>query len=470
MLPRSTPEKQGISLSAIYDFIDDINKNVNELHSFMLLRNSRVIAEGWWDPYGPEIPHMLFSLSKSFTSTAIGMAIHEGLLADDDSVLSFFPDESPDEPGDNLKAMKIRHLLSMTTGHEKDPTGIVRDSKDWVRTFLSLPPERRPGTFFCYNTAATYMLSAILQKITGVKLIDYLRPRLFKPLNITGSKWESCPMGINTGGFGLSVKTEDIAKFGQLYLNNGVWMGQRLISEDWVYDATSKHISNGDDPDSDWEQGYGYQFWCCRHNAYRGDGAFGQYCVVIQDEDVVLAITAGLGDMQNVLNKVWQHLLPALQSSALPPDDIAVKKLTAFTNNLCHNAPKGILTATGIVSGKKIIFKANDHKITGMKFDICDGQIKMTIYKGKREQIINCGVEKWIYSKITLPLGGKKLNVAASGCFKTDETLQITLRYYETPFYQTFTCKFSETGADLEIKTNVQFGDNKPIEFSGSFE
>jgi CubicO group peptidase (beta-lactamase class C family) len=471
-LPRSTPEEQGISSTAIYDFVDDINKNISELHSFMLLRNGKVIAEGWWNPHGPQIPHMLFSLSKSFTSTAIGMAVHEGLLSDDDNVLSFFPDEAPDEPDDNLKAMKVRHLLSMSTGHEKDPTGIVRDSKDWVRTFLSVPPERWPGTFFCYNTAATYMLSAILQKITGVKLIDYLRPRLFKPLNITGAKWESCPKGINTGGFGLSIKTEDIAKFGQLYMNYGVWNGQRLIAEEWINEATSSHISNGDNPESDWAQGYGYQFWRCRHNAYRGDGAFGQYCVVMPDHDAVLAITAGLSDMQNVLNKVWQYLLPAMHSYRMPADITAVKKLTSYTDNLSHDTPKGNLDnlANGFMMGKKVLFNTNEHKITGIKFNFVDGNINMTIYKGKREQIINCGIGKWAYSRINSLLNDKMLNVAAGGCLKTNDTLQVILRYYETPFYQTITCKFSETSADMEIKMNVQFGDNNPVKFSGSFE
>lgn len=471
-LPRSTPEEQGISSAVIYAFVDDINKNVSELHSFMLLWHGNVIAEGWWDPHGPQIPHMLFSLSKSFTSTAIGMAVHEGLLSVDDHVLSFFPDESPAEPDENLKAMKVRHLLSMSTGHEKDPSGFVRSNKDWVKTFLSEKVERVPGTFFVYNTAATYMLSAILQKITGVKLIDYLRPRLFIPLNITGAKWESCPKGINTGGFGLSVKTEDIAKFGQLYLDKGMWNGQRLIAEEWITEATSSHIANGDNPESDWAQGYGYQFWRCRHNAYRGDGAFGQYCVVMPDQDAVLAITAGLGDMQNVLNKVWQYLLPAMQSSPFPSDNIAVKKLTSYTAKLSHNAPKSkkdCLTAN-IASGKKVVFKANKYKIAGMKFDINDGSINMTIYKGKREQIINCGIGKWAYSRINSLLNGKMLNVAAAGCLKANGTLQITLRYYETPFYQTIKCRFNETGANVEIMTNVQFGDNKPVKFSGSFE
>jgi hypothetical protein len=190
------------------------------------------------------------------------------------------------------------------------------------------------------------------------------------------------------------------------------------------------------------------------------------------DQDAVLAITSGLGDMQVVLNKVWQYLLPAMQSSPLPADKAAVKKLTSYTANLCHNTPKGKLNnwATGIASGKKVVLKANEHKITGIKFDFVDGNIEMTLYKGKRESTIICGPEKWVYSRISSPLNGKMLNVAAAGCLKTNDTLQIILRYYETPFYQTVTCKFSETGADVKIKTNVQFGVNETVKLSGKFK
>ena len=167
---------------------------------------------------------MLFSLSKSFTSTAVGMAVAEGRLSVDDPVLSFFPDEAPRKPGENLAAMRVRHLLAMSTGHDQDTTEHLYRRRDgnWARAFLARPVAHAPGTHFLYNTGATYMLSAIVQKVTGQTLLEYLRPRLFEPLGIEGATWETCPRGVNTGGFGLSVKTEDIARFGQLYLQRGV--------------------------------------------------------------------------------------------------------------------------------------------------------------------------------------------------------------------------------------------------------
>ena len=296
-LPRSTPESQGISSSAILTFVEAVQDQIHEFHSFMLMRHGQVVAEGWWSPYAPEKQHMLFSLSKSFTSSAIGLAVGEGRLSIDDRVLSFFPEDAPAEISPNLAAMRVRHLLSMSTGNADDTMLPLhqREDGDWVKAFLACPVEYEPGTHFLYNTGASFMLSAIIQKITGMKLIDYLTPRLFEPLGIEGAWWEELPKGINTGGFGLNVKTEDIACFGQTYLQKGKWNGKQILSEAWVELASSKHISNGSDPERDWEQGYGFQFWRCRHNAYRGDGAFGQYCIVMPDQDAVLAITSGVG-------------------------------------------------------------------------------------------------------------------------------------------------------------------------------
>ena len=175
----------------------------------------------------------------------------------------------------------------------------------------------KPGTHFLYNTPATYMLSAIVQKVTGITVLDYLRPRLFEPLGIENPQWDTSPQGISLGGYGLSVRTEDIARFGQLYLQKGVWMGKRLVPSAWIDAATTRQTSSGSNPTSDWEQGYGYQFWRSRHGLYRGDGAFGQFCIVMPEQDAVVAITSGGRDMQAVMNLVWEKLLPALQVSAV---------------------------------------------------------------------------------------------------------------------------------------------------------
>jgi len=281
-----------------------------DVHSVMVLHHGRVVAEKWYSEGAPDRPHILNSVSKSFTATAVGFAVAEGLFALDDKVTSFFPDKVPAEHSPLLDEMTVRHLLTMSTGQPKEPP---RTGTDWIADFMAAEVTDAPGAVFRYNSMATFMLSAIVQKTSGEKLADYLAPRLFAPLAITGYRWNESPDGINTGGWGLYVKTEDMAKFGQLFLQNGVWNGSRLLPEGWVEEASTRKISNGDDPASDWAQGYCYQMWRCRHGAYRADGANGQFIVVMPEHDAVVAITADLGDMQAELNMVWDTILPALK-------------------------------------------------------------------------------------------------------------------------------------------------------------
>ena len=314
-LPRSSPESQGITSAAIREFVEAVDKNVISMHSFMIVRHGQVVAEGWWKPQTPETQHVMHSLSKSFTSTAVGLAIAEGKLSLDDEVLKFYPDLAPREPSKNLQAMRVRDLLTMSSGQQTE----AKFTKDtpWVQTFLAQPVPFKPGTHFLYNTPGAYMLSAIVQKVTGQTVLDYLNSRLFEPLGIEHPKWNTSPQGISQGGFGLFLRTEDVAKFGQLYLQHGKWRGKQLIPASWVELATSRQMSNGSNPTSDWNQGYGFQFWRCRHGAFRGDGAEGQFCVVMPEQDAVVAITAHTGNMQAELNFVWDKLFPALQGQAL---------------------------------------------------------------------------------------------------------------------------------------------------------
>jgi CubicO group peptidase (beta-lactamase class C family) len=460
-LPHSAPEAQGVSSAALLEFIEAADTTIHEMHSFMLLRHGQVLAECWWKPYAPELPHMLFSLSKSFTSTAIGLAVAEGRLTLDDHVLSFFPKDAPAEVSENLAAMCVRHLLSMSCGHHTDSMGRMwkRYRKNWVKGFLSLPVEHAPGTFWVYNTGATYMLSAILQKATGMKLLDYLQPRLFEPLGIQGASWETSPQGINMGGFGLSVKTEDIARFGQLYLQKGVWNGQRILSEAWVEAASSRQQDNGNVPESDWSQGYGYQFWRCKHNNYRGDGAFGQYCIVMPELDAVVAITSAVSDMQPTLNLVWDRLLPALGPKALPEDPAAhaalLQKLSGLGLSLVQGQSVSPLAAK--VSGKCFQFEPNPLKLTSITFDFSkpDCQVMIVDANGEHRAVSNsigwqAGTGLW--------MNNQPAASAVSGVWTAEDTYVLTIRFIETPFYNTYQCQFVDHQVKITGSINVSFG------------
>ena len=342
-LPRSTPEAQGVSSAGVRAYLEAADRDVKSMHSFMLVRHGQVVAEAWWKPQTPETAHQLWSLSKSFTSTAVGLAVADGKLKLEDPVLKFFPDEAPAEVSDHLRAMTVKDLLTMTCGHETEVKLSMTDTVPWVRAFLAHPVPHAPGTHFQYNTPGTHMLSAIVRKVTGETVLDYLQPRLFAPLGIDHPEWPASPQGNTIGGWGLKVRTEDIAKFGQLYLQKGQWQGKSLVPAPWVEQASARQVPNAagkKNPDeSDWAQGYGFQFWRCRHGAYRGDGKDGQFCLVLPEQDVVVAITAETGDMQRELNVVWDHLLPALQKGPLPEQPEELAKLKALTARLTVSPP-----------------------------------------------------------------------------------------------------------------------------------
>lgn len=321
-LPRSTPEAEGVSSKGISNYLKAVKESGQDLHSLMILRHGKVIAENWFGEYASDKSHIMHSVSKTFTATALGFAVAENRLKVTDKVISFFPRDLPEKVLPYLAELQVRDLLTMSVGHDTDPTKEIRSQNgSWERMFLSTPIEHKPGTKFVYNSLATYMLSAIVQKVTGEKVIDYLYPRLFRPLGITSAEWLTSPTGINTGGWGLFIKTEDMAKMGQFLLQKGTWNGEQLLPTAWFEEATTAHITQAPSwvkpgtkaKDSDWMQGYGYQLWRSRNNSYRADGADGQFIIVLPDKDAVIVTTAKIGDMQAEINLIWKHLLPAIK-------------------------------------------------------------------------------------------------------------------------------------------------------------
>lgn len=457
-LPRKNLKELGISPSKVQGFIDYLEAHSIEMHSLMLLRHGHVAAEGWWHPYEPELPHMLFSLSKSFTSTAIGLAVQEGKLNVDDPVISFFPDELPAEVSANLSAMRIKHLLMMGTGHTSDTTSDMHQAADgnWVRAFLALPVELEPGTHFLYNTGATYMLSAILQKVTGQTLLQFLQPRLFEPLGITNPSWESCPKGINTGGFGLKVRTEDIAKFGQLYLQKGIWQGQRLVNEDWIAEATAKQISNGDGKESDWAQGYGYQFWRCRHGVYRGDGAFGQFCIVMEEWDAVLAMTGGTNDLQGVLNGVWEHLIPAFKSggSEMAEEPEAIELLRVRLNQLKLEPPCLQQESQWEMDINKSSYRleSNSLEVETIQIEFVEDTAILHIRAEGTDHRMELGRQRWVTGRTSF--FGVEEQIVGSFTWKEHGQLLLSIQRVETPFCITITSEYKEAGDEIELQVS----------------
>ena len=287
-LPRvETPDSVAKAMEGFFQSAADDSMDI---HSVMIVKDGNVIYSHWQSEGVDSVPHVLHSVSKTFTATAVGLAIADGKMALTDKVIDYFPDKLPAEVSDNLKAMTVRDLLTMSCGHDVEPSWRGDPDQDWVTIFLAQPVVHKPGSFYLYNSLGTYMLSAIVQQVTGY------------------------------------LKTEDLAKMGQLLLQKGEWNGKQLIPAEWVAEMSKKQVESINPgtrieeaeakgmtkETSDWMQGYGYQMWRCRPGCFRADGARGQYIIVVPDKNAVIAITSNVEDLQGELNLVWNRILPVL--------------------------------------------------------------------------------------------------------------------------------------------------------------
>jgi CubicO group peptidase (beta-lactamase class C family) len=449
-LPRSTPEAEGIASSAILDFIRAADAQLDSLHSVMVVRHGAVVAEGWWSPYAPQYPHMMFSVSKSFTSTAVGLAIDEGLITLDDRVVELLPHDLPTEIDDRLSALTVRHLLTMTTGHAADTVNLTDDSHgdNWARTILAQPLEFSPGTHYVYNSGATHLLSAIVQRATGERLLDYLGPRLFEPLGISDATWESSPQGVDAGGWGLSITTEQLATFGQLLLQRGQWNGSQLVPAEWIDEATAMQVdTSGTDHDLDGRQGYGYQFWRNRLAGYRADGAFGQLCLVLPEQDAVVVLTSALPVSQEALDLVWEHLLPAFGDAALPASESPLA---------------GVLAALTLPAVAGEAASAMADRVAGIRFPFDHPSVtavtvesgRLTVDENGAITVIQVGHGVWV--------GSADSRIWASGAWVSPDTLVVRAHAVMTPYSRTATLTFADDIVTFDVTQNVAFGDVPP--------
>ncbi|MGF0173960.1 serine hydrolase domain-containing protein [Streptomyces sp. Marseille-Q5077] len=446
-LPSSTPAAQGVDASGVLAFLDALDAAPDiEPHSLMILRHDRLVASGWWAPYTPERPHLLYSISKSFTSTAAGIAAGEGLIRLDDPVISYFPEFDADITDPRSRAMLVRHVASMASGHETDALdeARARDREDLVRGFLLAAPTRDPGTVFAYNQPATFTLAAIVQRASGQSLTEYLRPRLLDPLGIGEVAWLRHRDGRELGFSGLHATTDAIARLGRLYLRGGMWDGKRLLPEWWVAEATRPQISNsGVMPGDDWQHGYGFKFWMSRHG-YRGDGAFGQFCLVLPEQDAVIATTADTWNMQGLLDLVWEHLLPAFRPAPLTGGEAADVALAERLAGLALPPAAGepappqraeawsaaAFTPYGDADGNLSRLTAIDLAPDG------DGWA-LTFTEDGHPLRLRLGEAGWTVTEGAVP-------TAVSGGWTDADTLVVDIAFLETPHHLEVTCSLKD--------------------------
>lgn len=311
-------------------FEDTWGEACNELHSLMVVKDGKVVYENYAPSHSADELHIMWSVSKTFTATAVGFAVQDGLLSLSDKVADYFPEELPAEPHEWLQEMTLHDLLIMSSGLRHDYIGRASSGQqfDWARETLAAPFDFRPGTMFQYNSMNTYLLSVVVSRVTGKKLADYLDEKLFTPLGIEEFIWNESPQGYNAGGWGLHISTESLAKMGQFMLQRGEWRGKQLLFEEWFYEAMSPQIMQYEGRITDpaelerfkeatakdqWQQGYGYQMWCGTDGAFRLDGAWCQYCVIFPQHNAVVALTSHAGNGATILNSIWNNVLPLLK-------------------------------------------------------------------------------------------------------------------------------------------------------------
>lgn len=432
------PEDAGISSAGLLAYLNAREAAGVEHHAIWVIRHGKVACRMSFAPYDDRTPHMLFSLSKSFCSAAAGFAVAEGLMDWDTRLIDVLPEAFPDDPSDWLRSITLHHLLTMGSGLKPESDEVFTDH--WARDILACGCDHEPGTHFHYNSHGTYLVSCMVQRVTGMTVRDYLIPRLFQPLGMlspdgTPPEWDSCPDGVNIGGWGLWLSCAQIAPFAQCLLQRGMWDGDQVLPRAWIDRATHIRIDNGNGEhttDNDWNMGYGYQFWMCRGDRaegctprYRGDGMYSQLAIVDEKRDMAVCCVSGQADIGQALTLIYDHIFAAAD---MPPADASAqaeleKRLTALS------------------------YPWPTHDGSALPIG--------TYADTKSHAILTIGAEQVTFS----PNGreafhfhvGSAMNDGAfrACCGMEDGVLRMLIRFLRGPFTMDLTCRFSSDEAEL---------------------
>lgn len=472
--PKQSPASLGIDSAGVERFLDALENEHIDIHSFLMIRHGKLAVEGYWTPYSPDKPYTLFSASKTFTAMGVGFAIQDGLLRIDDQVLLHFQEEveaiGADNICENMKKVTIWNLLTMTVGFEEDPHDFPFEGRtDWIRNFLTARVPHEPGSKFVYSTHASYMLSALVQKVTGKTLWAYLQEKLFTSLGITGEWWEESPQHISVGGWGLMLVTEDYAKIGQFLLQNGKWNGQQLLDADWVREAVSCQVSNQENPTPnlmdapDFQSGYGYQIWRLRkEDAYMASGGFGQYVMVFPKKDAVVAMTCGTHE-DHLFENVWKELYPALKDDTaddMTSDQALQERMSRLTiplpvGNPHHEAMEKTYHQVTYQ------FENSRYGFQKISFDFSEEEPRVTLTLPEGAFTVKAGFGRWNDGKTSILLEDTDTDFNAIypdvSCAYAweDGALILKMVYDHTPFYDTFRIGFYDAVLKIKAQRNV---------------
>ena len=442
----------GVSATAVENYIRECSENGIFIRALQVVKGKEPMLRIAFEPYDFTSPMHLYSLSKSFTSTAVGICVDEGLLSPQTKMCELFADKMPEEMTDALRKVTLHDLLSMQSGHTACVLDKIRWADDTVKAFFEQPTTYEPGTVFAYSTAATCMCAAAVERVTGKKLVDFLDERLFKKLGIEKPVWRECKSGQTLGGTGLELSSDDITKFGMMLKNKGVYNGERIVSEEYLALATSHHSIDVNNGAPDWTAGYGYQFWLNDREGYRGDGAFGQLCMVFPINDTVVTVMGEVGNMAldvqlvyKLLDTMYGENCDSSSLEALTKTAYAAKKSCDFNNDLSFTVAEnkaGVNTLR--IFGEKLLHVEMNTDY-GKKEFVC----------GNGEYILNHYMIKNLVPSITFldPAVDtvERVSVYAAYEIADDGKITVTLRHKNTCHVQRWVIDVAENKVDIKL-------------------
>ncbi|MBQ7203113.1 MAG: serine hydrolase [Eubacterium sp.] len=461
-LEHVTPEEVNVDSKKIKRFLDEITAKNLGLQSFTVVRHDKVCAQGFFAPYAKEYPHVLYSMSKSLTSTAVGFAVDEGLIKLDDKVVDFFPEYKLLTKSPHNKQLTVEMLLTMRSDKFITPFE-EKGNTDWIKLFFAAPFMMKPGTKFNYVSENTFMLSAIVSKVTGMSALDYLNEKMFKPLGIEKPFWEADGKGNSAGGWGCYMKSEDLAKFFLPYIHGGKWLdGTQLIPEFWVEEALKKQTDSVHDGAPDIINGYGYQFWKNPvPNSFRADGLFGQRCFMFPEYDALVVLNCGEAEDYKVMEVFWKYFPVCFKSQELKEDKDSVKALNEKIASL--SMPKLAVTPRNtakesLIEGRKIACKTNEYtsvvtitttqmlfnkpgKLSLMKFNFTDDSVLFTWKEKDYQNTVEAGMNGEPKMR-EIKLGDLHFHAFSQAAWQPDGSLKLWIRPVESAHERRFTFYF----------------------------
>lgn len=474
----SYPEKVGVSSKAIEALIDDFKESDVEIHSLMVLSGGKVAFESWAAPYSPDLPHAMYSVSKTFTSAAIGFAVEEGLLTVDTKLIDIFPEFAPKKPDPNLEKMTIYSLLTMQSGKN---ISVMADktNPDWEKQFFESPWGFTPCSGdWQYISENQYMLCSAIHRVTGECVVSYLTPRLFEPLGIDVPDWELSPSGVEAGGWGLFIKTEDLAKFANCYQHGGKFGRKQVLPAEWVRDTLRRHADNSranKSPDS--QSGYGYCIWhCAGAPAWRMDGMFSQFAFLFKDRDASIIMTAGEIDGQKTRDCLWRHVKDIfIEPDSEPKADhkVALEPLADIVYEEERSPLEEKIEGRNIKFRKNLVLSAAGFPVSmlpiptvymsaekagnidNVKFCFSENECTMEWDEGFEHNIITCGMDGK-YRTSPIRLANMNFTAYSTAAWTSENTLQINMRPIESVCRRTIEFEFDEDGKNVIFRPSSQ--------------